>query len=85
MNHVKNSDKEEFVVATETGILHRMKKISPEKDFIAASEDSVCEYMKMITLEKLLNSLKFDRYEVKVPWELAERARIPIEMMLHTN
>jgi quinolinate synthase len=46
------------------------------------SEKSVCEYMKMITLQKLYESIKYDQFEVKVPEELAERARLPIKRML---
>ena len=85
INYIQESDKQDFVVATETGILHRMKKISPAKNFLAASEDSVCEYMKMITLEKLLDSLRYDRYEVKVDEDLAKKAKLPIERMLAVN
>lgn len=85
INYIQDSDKQEFVVATETGILHRMNKLLPEKDFYPASEDSVCEYMKMINLEKLLDSLRYDRYEVKVDEELAKRAKLPIERMLAVN
>ncbi|MGD8746842.1 MAG: quinolinate synthase NadA [Balneolaceae bacterium] len=82
LNHAKESDAEEFVVATETGILHRMRKENPGKRFYPANENSVCEYMKMITLEKLYDSLKYDQHEVKVPKELAEQALLPIERML---
>jgi len=82
LNHASESEAEEFVVATETGILHRMRKENPGKKFYAANEDSVCEYMKMITLEKLHDALKHDQFEVKVPLELAEQARLPIERML---
>jgi quinolinate synthase len=85
INYIQESDNHEFVVATETGILHRMNKLLPEKDFYPASEDSVCEYMKMITLEKLLDSLRYERYEVKVDAELAQRAKLPIERMLAVN
>jgi len=46
------------------------------------SEKSVCEFMKMITLENLMDSLRYDQYEVKVEKSLAERARLPIERML---
>ncbi|HKK44943.1 MAG TPA: quinolinate synthase NadA [Balneolaceae bacterium] len=82
LNHAKESEAEEFVVATETGILHRMRKENPGKKFYPANENSVCEYMKMITLEKLYDSLKYDQFEVKVPEKLAEKARLPIERML---
>lgn len=82
LNRASESEAEEFVVATETGILHRMEKENPEKKFYAANDNAVCEYMKMITLEKLHDSLKNDRFEVKVPEELVSKARRPIERML---
>ncbi len=83
LNRAHESKAEEFVVATETGILHRMRKENPEKEFYPANEESVCEYMKMITLEKLHDSLKYDRFEVKVPEAVAEKAKEPIERMLN--
>ncbi len=82
VNYVNKSDAAEFVIATEEGILHRMKKAAPEKDFYAVSENSICEYMKMITLEKLYNCLLNNEFEVKVDEELAKKARLPIERML---
>lgn len=82
LNQASESESDEFVVATETGILHRMRKENPEKTFHAANEDAVCEFMKMITLEKLYDALKYDQYEVKVPDKLAKRAHLPIERML---
>lgn len=82
LSHAKTSKSKEFVVATETGMLHPLKKTAPDKKFFALREDMVCEFMKMITPQKLLHSLKFLQYEVKVPKEIAERARIPIDRML---
>ncbi|MBI2126355.1 MAG: quinolinate synthase NadA [Thaumarchaeota archaeon] len=82
VRHAKQSPANEFVVATETGILHRLKKENPQKNFIPASENAVCQYMKMITVEKLHRSLTDLVYEVKVPKEIADRARVPIERML---
>jgi len=82
IEHVKNSDNNEFVIATEVGILHRLKKLRPDGKFVPMSENSVCEYMKMITLEKVLDALKYEQFVVKVPEELAKKARIPIERML---
>lgn len=82
LRHAKESKADKFLVATETGILHRMKKENPGKSFTPVSEEAVCEYMKMITLEKVLASLQYERYEVKVPDDLAEKARLPIERML---
>ncbi len=82
LNYVEKSDSKEFVIATEVGILHRLRKIKPEASFFPLSENAVCEYMKMITLENLRDALLYDRYEVKVPENIAERARLPIERML---
>ncbi len=82
MRYAKTSPSKEFVIATETGILHRLKKENPSKSFIPLRKDMVCEYMKMITLPKLLNSLENLEYEVKVPEDIARKARVPIERML---
>ena len=82
MNYAKNSPAKSFVVATETGILYRMKQQNPEKDFIPVSENAVCQYMKMITLDKVYESLKEDKYEVRVPKNIAQKARLAIDRML---
>jgi quinolinate synthase len=72
----------EFVVATETGILHRLEKENPDKIFHAIDRKMKCRYMKMITLEKLHFALKEDVYHVQVPPETAARARTAIERMV---
>ena len=82
MNHAKNSPSKKFVVATETGILHRMRQQNPGKEFIPVSENAVCKYMKMITLDKVYLSLKEEKYEVKVPKKIAQKAQLAIERML---
>jgi len=82
MNHVSKSDSQQFVVATETGILYRMKQQNPQKTFIPASENAECEYMKMITLDKVYRSLYDEKYEVKVAKRIADKARLAIERML---
>jgi len=82
MNHVSKSDSQQFVVATETGILYRMRQKNPEKTFIPASENAECEYMKMITLDKVYRSLYDEKYEVKVPKKIADKASLSIERML---
>jgi len=82
VEHVVRSPKREFVVATETGILHRMKKEAPGKAFFPVSDEMECKYMKRITLEKLLASLENLVFEVKVPEDVASRARLPIERMV---
>lgn len=82
MNHVSKSASQQFVVATETGILYRMRQQNPEKTFIPVSETAECEYMKMITLDKVYRSLYDEKYEVKVAKKTADKARLAIERML---
>lgn len=82
ISFVNKSSAKDFVIATETGILHRLKKAQPDKNFYPLSENAVCEYMKLITMEKLYNCLLNEEFEVKVPEELAAKARIPIQRML---
>jgi quinolinate synthase len=82
MKEVKISSNNQFIIATETGMLHRMKMENPKKEFIPIKEDAVCKYMKKITAEKVYNSLLEEVYEVKVPRKVADKARIPIERML---
>jgi len=82
VNFAKSSDKNRFLVATETGILHRLNKEAPGKRFEAVSERAICKYMKMITLEKLRDSLRDWKHVVTVEPEIAERARGAIERMV---
>ncbi len=82
VRRMRESPSNKFIVATETGMLHRLHKENPEAELIAASEGAVCGYMKMITAPKLLRTLQTGRYEVTVPPEIAERARLPIERMI---
>ncbi len=81
MKYTKISKKSDFIVATETGIIHQLKKQNPKKNFAPLRSDMVCQFMKIITLPKLLNSLINLEFEVKVPKEIAEKARVPIERM----
>jgi quinolinate synthase len=82
INFAKDSPKSRFLVATETGILHRLNKEAPGKRFEAVSERAICKYMKMITLEKLHASLRDWKHEVTVEPEIAARARGAIERMV---
>ncbi|HWI21871.1 MAG TPA: quinolinate synthase NadA [Baekduia sp.] len=70
------------IVATETGMLYPLGLEAPAMDFIAANEKAACKYMKMITLPKLRDCLRDMTGEVKVPKEIADRARLPIERMV---
>jgi quinolinate synthase len=78
----KESGKSRFLVATETGILHRLGKEVPGKSFEAVSERAICKYMKMITLEKLRDSLRDWKHVVSVEPAIAARARGAIERMV---
>jgi quinolinate synthase len=70
------------IVATETGMLHPLRELRPDVDFVAANEAASCRFMKMITLPKLRETLRTMSPQVKVPEDVAERARLPIERMV---
>ena len=82
LKHVNKSKSKNFVVATETGILYRMRKDNPGKTFVPASDKAECQYMKMITLEKVYDALVNERYLVTVPKEIADKASLAINRML---
>jgi quinolinate synthase len=72
----------EFIVATETGIMHRMEQLAPDKAFLPADAEAVCAYMKTITLPRVKESLELDRYHITVPRDVAERARAAVDRMV---
>jgi quinolinate synthase len=82
LKYVRGSDKKEFIIATEIGIIHTLKKQNPEKTFYPASEKFICPNMKRITLEKVLFSLEDNKYIVKVPDETAQKAKKALERMV---
>jgi quinolinate synthase len=82
LRHVSEDPDGEFIVATETGMLYPLQKAAPGARLIEANRMAFCKYMKMITLPKLRDSLRQMRFEVKVPREVAMRARVPIERMV---
>ena len=71
-----------FIVATETGIMHRMQQMAPAKEFIAADPEAVCAFMKTITLPAVRDSLLLDQYHITVPPDIAARARGAIDRMV---
>ncbi len=79
---VKERPAAEFIVATETGIMHRMQQLAPEKKFFPADRAAVCAYMKTITLEGTREALRLDRYHVTVPRSIAERAQAALDRMV---
>lgn len=82
VKQAKNSPNVTFLVATETGLLHRLRKEAPGKRFLPADAGAVCRYMKQITLEKLYQTLRDGEPEVLVEEAIAERARLAIERMM---
>jgi quinolinate synthase len=80
--HVEAHPDGEFIVATENGMLYPLQQAAPQANLIEANRMATCKYMKMITLPKLRDSLREMKFEVSVPPEIAERARIPIERMV---
>ncbi len=80
--YIKASKAKEFIIGTEAGILHRLKKENPDKLFYPASERAVCPNMKLTTLEKVLWSFEEMRHEVIVPPAVIEKAKKSLEIML---
>ncbi|MFW5773073.1 MAG: quinolinate synthase NadA [Tangfeifania sp.] len=91
LNYVKKSNAKKFIVATESGILHQMKKEAPDKVFIPApSVDSTCgcndcSYMKLNSLQKLYICLKHEQPEVTLPEDVIKKAQLPIQRMLEVS
>lgn len=90
LNYSKKLDANEFIVLTETGIIHQMQKASPSKTFIPAPPNNSCAcndcpYMKLNTLEKIYNTLKYEQPELLMPAHLIEQAKKPITRMLELS
>ncbi len=90
LNYTMKSDAQEFIVATESGIIHQMEKENPGKVFIPAPPNNTCAcndcpHMKRNTLEKLYLCIKNELPEVTVPMDIVEKARKPIERMLEIS
>ena len=92
LNHVKaHPEEKDFIVVTESGILHEMRKACPDANFIPVQPEMTegvgcscneCEYMRQNTLEKLLDCLQHESNEVHVPADVAAKAILPIQKML---
>ncbi len=91
LKYAKESDATEFIVVTESGILHQMRKDCPEKTFIPAPPEDAgcacneCAFMKLCTLEKLARCLETEQPEIHVPAEVAAKARRAVERMLELS
>ncbi|MCL6563683.1 MAG: quinolinate synthase NadA [Firmicutes bacterium] len=78
----KRSSRKTFIVATEVGLLHRLRKENPDKTFLPAHEEALCPFMNLISLEKIRDSLRDERFRVEVPDSIRQRALIPLERMV---
>lgn len=81
----REKDCMEFILATETGILHRLHQENPGKKFYPASDLALCPNMKRITLDKILHALEEEDCEVRVPEDIRKRALLPVQRMLEKN
>ena len=90
LKYVKQSDEKQFIIVTETGIVHSLKKENPEKEFIPVVSKAVCPNMKKIPLEKVLWALEDletspksnSKYRITVPEEIAEKAKKALNRMV---
>jgi len=82
LKFAKTSTAKRFIVATEIGIIHALKKHNPDAEFIPASERAICPNMKLITLDKVIGSLQDMQYEVTVPEEVRTKAEKALERMV---
>jgi len=82
LKFTEKSTAKRFIVATETGMLHPLKKHNPEAEFIAASDRAICPNMKKITLEKIVWSLEDMQYNITVPQEITIKAKKALARMV---
>ena len=91
LKHTIKSTTQRFIVATESGVIHEMRKQSPDKEFIPAPSDkdacacNECNYMRLNTMEKLYNCLRFEMPEIFVDEEIQKKAVKPILRMLEIS
>ena len=91
INYVNNSDKKTFIIATESGVIHEMRKQNPDKEFIPVPPDdstcacNECAYMRLTTLEKVYNALKYDQPEILISEDVRKKAEKSIVTMLQMS
>jgi quinolinate synthase len=83
--YAKETDAKTFIVGTEEGLLHRLRKENPEKKFISAYGEAVCPNMKLTTLDRLYSCLKDEKYVVKISEKTAKNARTALERMFQVK
>lgn len=82
ISHSAASDSDRFIIATEVGLLHRLRKENPHKTFIPASADALCPFMNRISLTKIRDGLRDGTFRVQVPEATRQRALLPLERMV---
>ncbi len=83
--YAKESNAKTFIVGTEDGIMHRLRKENPGKEFILAYDGAVCPNMKLTTLDRIYASLKEEKHVVKIPEPIAKKARTALERMFEVK
>ena len=82
IKHAKESPKQRFIIATELETIHKLQADNPTNFFIPIHPNTICGQMKKVTLEKVLEALEKEQYEVRLPEDLREKAWLPIQRML---
>ena len=82
INYATASDKKEFIICTETGVMYELKKKNPDKVFYGIGPEQVCIDMKMVTLENVLDAIKNEKNQVELEAELSEKAKNALDEML---
>lgn len=85
IEYAKGSSKNEFIIGTEMGLLHRLKKEMPDKEFHLASNKFICPNMKLTTLKRVAQSLREMKHIIKVPEEIQEKAKKSLERMVRIS
>ncbi len=85
LEYVKESEAKEFIIGTEMGIIHRLKKENPNKNFYPASKNLICPSMKLVTLKEVAESLEKMRYQIEIPKEVRKKAKKSLDRMLEVQ
>jgi len=84
-HYARDCNAKTFIVGTEEGLLHRLRKENPEKHFVSAYGEAVCPNMKLTTLDRLYSCLKDEKYVVRVSEKTAKKARSALERMFQVK
>ena len=84
-DYVNKSDKDEFIIGTEQGIIHELEKKNPNKKFYLLNKCLVCKFMKLISLEDVYNCLKDEKFEITVDENIRKDAQKALDKMLELS